>query len=89
MTVRIKIEDWSTVANDESGFYLEVPTVPRVGEIVRLHHSVCGSQFLDDHKEHFSSADEIDGCADFTVRDVLHTYGLGTFGIIVNVEESQ
>lgn len=83
--IRIKIDDWNC-AHSKSGFYLEVPVVPRVGERIRLHRDICSEDFLEDHQESFSPDAEINGYGYFTVTEVQHSYGPEAFSIEVGVK---
>jgi hypothetical protein len=83
--IQIYIDDWEC-AHAESGFYLDVLVVPRVGEHMRIHRTVCSQRFLDDHKESFAPDAEIDGYGHFKVTEVQHSYGPGSPVIEIGVE---
>lgn len=84
--IRIKVDDWSQV-HSGSGFFIMVDTIPRKGDSVKVHRSICGDDFLICHKEDFD--DEmyaIGGFASFIVANVEHRMGPEGVEIEVDVQ---
>lgn len=89
--IRIKIYDVEHGQTD-TGFHLDVPAVPRVGEFIDIHYSLCGEYFLNANREAFG--DEADwermeesGVGNFIVVSVKHFYAKNSQDIEVGLAE--
>jgi len=82
MTVKVTLDDWSRCFTGSS-FVVEMQSVPRVGEEIRIHRSLISQKYMDSLNPPLEFDQLDDNCAEFTVAIVRHD--LLPTGHVINI----